>query len=59
MKQVANVIYTLNKLKELSQNLADLMFIENCNAQKLCYFCFLSGNPNSYPQNQFSFNIRL
>ena len=31
MKQVAYVNYTLNKFKELSQNLEDFMFVENDN----------------------------
>ena len=33
MKEVANVHYTLNEFKELSQNLGGFMVVENCNVQ--------------------------
>ena len=33
LKHVAYVNCTLNELKELSQNLGDFMFVENCNVQ--------------------------
>ena len=33
MKQVEDVNYTLNEIKELSQTLGDSMFVENCNVQ--------------------------
>ena len=33
LKQVANVIYTLNEFKEFAQILGDFMFVENCNVQ--------------------------
>ena len=33
MKQVAYVNYTLNKFKELSQTLREIMIFENCNVQ--------------------------
>ena len=33
MKEVAYVNYTLNKFKELSQNLGGFMLVENCNVQ--------------------------
>ena len=33
MKQVAYVNYTLNEFKELSQNLGDFVFVDNCKPQ--------------------------
>ena len=33
LEQVAYVNYTLNKFKELAQDLGDFMFVENCKIQ--------------------------
>ena len=42
LKQVVYVNYTLNELKELSQILRELMFVDNCKSQQgfvmLCMF---------------------
>ena len=39
IKQVAYVNYTLNEFKELSQNLGDFMFVDNCKPQQ-CFVMF-------------------
>ena len=44
MKQVAYVNYTLKKFKDLLQILADFLFVENKNVQKIVLFLFLSCN---------------
>ena len=56
MKQVANVNYTLNELKKLSQVLETLCLSRTVMYNKLCYLCFLSCNVTIYPQNHFSFS---
>ena len=44
MKHVAYVNYTLNEFKELSKNLGDFMFVDNCKPQQ-CFVMFcMFGN---------------
>ena len=40
MKQVAYINYTLNEFKEMTKNLGDFKFVENCNVQKILLFLF-------------------